>query len=624
MVPAFENGGIVPFTDGDSEGRLSSTAMTRCPWCCHSRYQSSESAFTLLGSRGLNFSKHIRNHSSSVAQKVIRKRLSSYSSRSSATLIHRIAEASDVSRTTGENPNAYINLLFLSNSVVLAANDVGGIEVFRLRESTRSGERITSCLPLPTEPRQHQQQQRGVYKSLKQLKNGEAFLTCTKTGDIELFDTEHTGGAYCILRRAVQGPKRQFFRHDNFFLHDMKTIINDFYKIPDWDITAVRPMNQSFYRFNALMNGTNFLTEVESVKQTSLDSIFKTFYSWQYQSTMMVDCFENHLSGTTLIAVVDPDMDCFYVQYLSDGTTASRFMCVPVLKSNEYITSICFLSETTILTSHVTTSKTHSSRKNFENILREWDLRKITTSKNGSSFQSTECYYHLPSFPLEENIRQMSSVQEYEYENKSSIHQGHWVSTCTAGDSMVPADNWIVTGLRGPTYASTHQHVIVTSCDLNCLTMVTNKTAGRTTLLDAKKDIVSSWEHHSFCQETAKAVPQFIAPSITPDMQIMACYDSPSRVDNDNRDIHTFLLFDLARKAKSHSSLDDEDGNFSNYSSKKKQRTVGHKHNLTEFSSALYDRYGLATSTTSAALNPTGNNLVCATTDGDIYLFGVP
>jgi len=202
----------------------------------------------------------------------------------------------------------------------------------------------------------------------------------------------------------------------------MKTIINDFYKIPDWDITAVRPMNQSFYRFNALMNGTNFLTEVESVKQTSLDSIFKTFYSWQYQSTMMVDCFENHLSGTTLIAVVDPDMDCFYVQYLSDGTTASRFMCVPVLKSNEYITSICFLSETTILTSHVTTSKTHSSRKNFENILREWDLRKITTSKNGSSFQSTECYYHLPSFPLEENIRQMSSVQEYEYENKSSIH----------------------------------------------------------------------------------------------------------------------------------------------------------------------------------------------------------
>lgn len=617
MIPTrtFENGGIVPFANEDREGIRPPTATTCCPWSCHSRYESlSEFAVTLLRSRGLNSSKHIRNQYSSVAQKVIRKRLSSCSSHSSATLIHRITEASDVARAAGEIPNAYINLLFLSNSVVLAADDCGGIEVFRLREFNRSEEMATSSLPLPMEPKQHQQHQRGICKSLRQLKNGEAFLTCTKTGDIELYDTEYSGGAQYILQRAVQGPKRQFFRHDNFFLHDMKTIINDFYRIPDWDITAIRPMNQSFYRFNDIMNGSDFLTREETTKQkTSLHSIFKTFYSWQYQSTMMMDCFENHLSGTTIIAVVDQDMDCFYVQYLSDGTT-SRALCVPALISNEYITSICFLSETTILTSHVITSTNRFSHNNFQNILREWDLRKITTSKNSTSFQPTECYYYLSSFPLEDNIRQVSSIEQYEFTSK----------TGTVGDCKVTSDSWIVAGLRGPTYTSTHKHVIVTSCDLNNLSMATTICANRSTLLDAKKDIVSSWEHHSFCQETEKSVPQFIAPSISPDMQIMACYDSSSGVDNDDRNRHTFLLFDLAKRSKRHSSLDDDDETFRNYSAaRKKQRTDELNHHLAEFSSVLYDQYGLATSTTSIALNPTGDSLVCATTDGDIYLFRV-
>jgi hypothetical protein len=153
--------------------------------------------------------------------------------------------------------------------------------------------------------------------------------------------------------------------------------------------------------------------------------------------------------------------------------------------------------------------------------------------------------------------------------------------------------------------------------------MATTMCANRTTLLDAKKDKVSSWEHHSYCQETEKSVPQFVAPSISSDMQIMACYDSSSRVDNDDRNRHSFLLFDLATRSKSHSSLSNDDETFSNYSARKKQRTDELQQHMAEFSSELYDPYGLATHTTSIAINPTGDSLVCATTDGDVYLFRV-
>lgn len=605
-------------------------AMARCCCCCRccsgKTYESPEPASVALSAKRINFSEHIRNHYSFIARNVIRKRLASRSSISSATLIHRSTADSEVTpRTAGDAPNAYSSLLFLTSDVILAADEVGGIGAFRLQDFIKSGGSATAGVRLPITP--HQQQQRGVVKYLKQLKNGEAFLTCTKTGDIQLYDTEWYSDKY-ILQREVQGPKRRFFRHSNFSLHDMTKNTNNFYKIPDWEITTVRPINYCFYRNNnnIIMNNSSFMIEGAPTKRPSLDSVFRHFFSRQQQFTMM-DCFENHCSNTIVVAVVDPDMDCFYVQYLSNDTT--RFMCVPILKPNEYITSICFLSETTILTSHVITTTSNSPDEKFHNCLKEWDLRKMSTGENNTCYEPTESYCHLPSFPLEDNVRQMTSAEQYNYTNKD-VQGGQWVPACAAS-SNVSADDWIVTSLQGPTYKSLHQHLMLTSCNLSQLPITTNRYASKTTHLDERKRIVDSWEHHSFCQETSRAVPQFIAPSITPDMQLMACYDGSSKKFGttssegpleSGEDLHTFLIFDVTKRFKLHAAYVNHEYDFNNYSARKKQRSDRSPDNLAAFRTRLYDEYGLASSVCCIALNPMGNNFAIATTDGDIFLLG--
>lgn len=596
-----------------------------------------------------NISKHVQNHSSYIAKALARNRLASFSSTSSAALIHR-SSSDDFSRTTEheEAPYSYLNLLFLSCDILLAANDVGEIQAFRLDERCNSSEskrKTSRCSKMPIDrigsSLSTQQHNRGAFHHLKALRNGEAFLSCTKTGDIQIYATERHFGTSFTQQSDLKGTKRRLFRHPTACLHDRMdaNINNNFYKIPEWNTINVRPINYYFFNNNNIHIDNIFLSDGISSQKPSIGTTFKQFLSQQHQCTMM-DSFE--YQSTVIVAVVDPDFDCFYVQHLSNSKSSSlssqsntRLLCIPIVAPNEYITSICFLSQTTILTSHVTITGSSTLNQKFINRLKEWDLRKISNNPNESLYEPTKIYCYLQTFPLEDNIVQPTSMRQYDYVNGISEGEGQWIPNCPSTDTR--GDDWVIVNIQGPSFKASSQHVIVTSCNFSQISL--GCCSSRTAFLDQRKSIVNYLEHNSLLRPSATAIPRFIIPSFTPDMELMGCFDSCTRQyypgatentwtdDDSDSDLHTFLIFDISKRRSSipSSSISEKDQFNHGYSRKRSRRTNNQNSNasiLAKFETKLLDQYGLASNPNCIAVNPIGSNFVCGTVDGDIFMFG--
>ena len=350
------------------------------------------------------FASHRRRSQRTCAQRIAQHRILNQSSR--AEVVSRCDTHYMIDQ------NGYTSVAFLNkHDIVLGADQFGRIDIVRLPRYGSDGSAEVLGTRLATKVELRPFCEKLSFVKLKSFHNGEAFAVGLPTGEFRVFATEH---AYSwrtehynkgndIQQRFIPeprfnldgwrflGPRRRYHRDfldssrallnmlDN---HRGSPVMNNMSQVMDWND------NDSLSRPS---DSHNWLRRTEF-----LPGGFPSFNDdarWDFRETP---------SGLHA-AFVDQERDCFSILFLDDRTNSNSRRPKLMIDTDsrddarlcqEDVTSICFVSDNYLVTSHVWKKP---NQRNPTNALKLWDIRMASTGRYGKHLVENV----LPSFPLD-------------------------------------------------------------------------------------------------------------------------------------------------------------------------------------------------------------------------------
>ena len=327
--------------------------------------------------------------------------------------------------------NGYTSVIFMNqHDIVLGVDQAGRIDIVRLPRYGSEGSTEVLGIKLASKVELQPRCENLTFSKLKSIQSGEAFAVGLPSGEFRVFATEraaswraqnHTTQQIHLQQNMTQhrihldawrfiGPKRRYHRdHVDrsysllYMLDNLRgnPVLYNMMQVMDWSV------NNSLTRMNG-QSSENLNDWLPSGRYRSCDDDAR----WDFRDTQ---------SGLQA-AFVDQENDCFYLRVLDDRTKQSSSQPKLVIDADskddasscrEDITSICFVSEHYLATSHVWKN---DEDRNPTNVLKLWDIRMMSSRK--SVVKNL-----LPSFPLDSiyrataNTMWLTKVDSNEFED---------------------------------------------------------------------------------------------------------------------------------------------------------------------------------------------------------------
>ena len=302
-------------------------------------------------------------------------------------------------------PNGYTSVIFLDqHDIVLGADQAGRIDIVRLPRYGSHGLGIKLASKVELQPRC----ENITFSKLKSIHSGEAFALGLPSGEFRVFATEraaswrtqnHTTQQNHLQQNITPSrihldawrfiaPRRRYHRdrveptHSLHYMldnHRGNPVLYDMMQVMDWNMndTLTRTNGQSSENLHNWLSPWGYHSRDDDAR-------------WDFRDTQ----------SSLQAAFVDQERDCFSLRVIDDRAKQNSSQPKLVIDAEskddanicrEDVTSICFVSEYYLATSHVWKN---DRERNPTNILKLWDIRMISSEKSVVD-------YLLPSFPLE-------------------------------------------------------------------------------------------------------------------------------------------------------------------------------------------------------------------------------
>ena len=338
--------------------------------------------------------------------------------------------------------------------------------------------------------------------------------------------------------------------------------------------------------------------------------------------------------GSLLAARVDPEHDCFSLTICdgrlmmpsgdggvstTEGTPGGGAAAVigvdlgPSTGFEDFITSVAFVGEHAIATSHVAHSDGWIGRPPGSNVIKFWDMRMMSGSPPAKPALETQ----VSSFPLNpcHGLEPVATVGVDEMREQHSYGVSLLDDALTRdapGGSDAP--DFAIVRLHGSVVSST---VSATAWPMYHPAFIKHgrRRAPSQLLIDANRASLLHSTHFGGISP-GRGVSDAPKPVFTPTLDFMATYDR-------GVSSRTVRLFDLSRATSCLSGEGAAAGRRkrprqegSGRDSKDDELSVG------AFGADVTDEYGCAADIECMALNSHGSSFVAGTADGDLYVWG--